>query len=74
MTVTIENDGKNGVTSSFCSSLYIVTWLSDYRRGLDWWHDLLHTLTHDSWLHFTIHCYTHTSVLGLLQFPVVVAW
>jgi hypothetical protein len=26
----------------------IVTWLSDYRRGLDWQSDLLDTLTHNS--------------------------
>jgi hypothetical protein len=36
--------------------------MSDYRHGLDWWLNLLITLTHDSWLHFTFHCYTHTSV------------
>jgi hypothetical protein len=33
----------------------------DYRRGLDWW-----LYTHDSWLHFTGHWHTQTSVLSLL--------
>jgi hypothetical protein len=28
--------------------------------------------TYDSWLHFTVHCYTDTSVLSQLQSPVVV--
>jgi hypothetical protein len=37
---------------------------------LDWWLDSLITLTHDLWLHFTDHCYTHSSVLSLLQSPV----
>jgi hypothetical protein len=57
----------------------ILTCMSDYRRGLDWLLDLLHTLTRDLWLHFTVHCYTYntytyTSVLSLLQFPIVAAW
>jgi hypothetical protein len=52
----------------------IVTCMSDYRRGLDWWLDLFYTLTHDSWLHFIIHSYTHTSILSLLQSPLVVLW
>jgi hypothetical protein len=47
-----------------------------YILGLDWWLSLLITLTHDSWLRFTVHCYTytHTDVLSLLQSPVVIAW
>jgi hypothetical protein len=52
--------------------------MSDYRRGLVWWLDLLTTLTHDSWLHFIIHSYTHihtyTSVLTVLLSPIVVNW
>jgi hypothetical protein len=38
----------------------------DYRRGLDWWLDLLTTYTHNSWLHFTVHSFTQTSVLSQL--------
>jgi hypothetical protein len=45
----------------------------DYGRDLDWWLDLLTTYTHDSWLRFTVYCYTHTSVLSLLHSPLVVA-
>jgi hypothetical protein len=37
-----------------------VTWFSDYRLCFDWRFDLLTTLTHASWLHFTVHCYKHT--------------
>jgi hypothetical protein len=44
---------------------------SDNRRGLDWWLDLFIILTHDSWLHFTVHCYSHTRVLSLLQSAVL---
>jgi hypothetical protein len=32
----------------------------DYRRVLDWRPDLLGSLTHNSWLHFKVHYYTHT--------------
>jgi hypothetical protein len=35
-------------------SMNIVTYMSDYRRGLEWWLDLLHTYTlttHDYTLH-----------------------
>jgi hypothetical protein len=40
---------------SVCLSQYnIITWQSDYRRGLDWWLDLLTTITHDLWLHLII--------------------
>jgi hypothetical protein len=46
----------------------------DYRRGLDWWLHLLTTYTHDSWLRFTVYCYTQTSLLTLLHSPLVVAW
>jgi hypothetical protein len=31
-------------------------------------------LTHNSWVHFTNHCQTQTSVLSLLQSPLAVAW
>jgi hypothetical protein len=34
--------------------IYVITCLSDYRRGLDWRLDLLTTLTHDLWLHLII--------------------
>jgi hypothetical protein len=47
---------------------------ADYRQGLDRWLDLFTTLTHDSWLHFIFHCYTHTSVLSLLLCSSVVGW
>jgi hypothetical protein len=33
---------------------YIVTCMSDYRRGLGWRLDLFNTLTHDSLLHLII--------------------
>jgi hypothetical protein len=35
---------------------------SDYRRGLNWCLDLLRSLIHNSWLHFTGYCYTQTLV------------
>jgi hypothetical protein len=38
-----------------------VTWL-DYRRSLDWYSDLLNTLTHNSWLHLTNHWHTRSSL------------
>jgi hypothetical protein len=37
----------------------------DYKLVLDW-SDLLDSLTHNSWLHFTNHCQTQTTVLILL--------
>jgi hypothetical protein len=37
----------------------IITCMSVCRRGLDWWLHLLHTLTHYSLLHFTVHYSTH---------------
>jgi hypothetical protein len=53
----------------------IVTILGcDYRRGVDWILDLLTTFIHLSELHFTDHWHTRTSVLRLLQFPLVVFW
>jgi hypothetical protein len=46
--------------------LNIVNCMSDRRRGFDWWLDLLIALTHYSWLHFTVQCYTHTHTHTLL--------
>jgi hypothetical protein len=48
--------------------------MSDYRRGLDWWLDLLTTWIHHSELHFTDHWHTQTSILSLLQSPIAVFW
>jgi hypothetical protein len=36
---------------------------------MDWWMDLLATYTH----HSELHCHTQTSVLSLVQFPLVVS-
>jgi hypothetical protein len=44
----------------------IVTCISDYRRGLGWWLDLLTTYTHNSWLRFTEYCHAQNSVVSLL--------
>jgi hypothetical protein len=33
-----------------------------------------HLYTHDSWLYFTNHWHTQTSVLRLLQSPLAVSW
>jgi hypothetical protein len=48
----------------------------DYiRRGLDWQLDLLDwTQLHNSWLHLTVHCntHTHTNLLSSGVFPLVV--
>jgi hypothetical protein len=46
----------------------------DYRRGMDWILDLLTTCIHHSELHFTVHGYTQTSALSILQSPLVVFW
>jgi hypothetical protein len=35
----------------------------DYKRGMDWWIDLLTTYIHHSELHFKVQSYTNTSVL-----------
>lgn len=56
----------------------IVTCLSKYRQGLDWWLGLLtiYTLTtRDYTLQITdTHTYTHINVLDLLQSPLAVFW
>jgi hypothetical protein len=48
--------------------------MSDYRRVLDWWLDLLtiYTLTTRDYILQTTD--TQTSVLSLLQSPLVVSW
>lgn len=33
---------------------------SDYRWVLNWWSDILDSLIHSAWLHFTFHYYIHT--------------
>jgi hypothetical protein len=58
---------SNTTRRTVCDTHEIINILSrfrgDHRRGLYRWLDLLITLTHDSWLHFTVHSYTHSSVL-----------
>jgi hypothetical protein len=56
--------------------VHIVTYLRvcDYRRGIDWWMDLLTTYIHHSELHFTDHWHTQTNVLSLLQSTLAVSW
>jgi hypothetical protein len=61
-------------SESETASKSIVKCMGKYRRGLDWWFHLLHTSTHDSWLQFTVRCYTHTTVLSVTvcssRFPI----
>jgi hypothetical protein len=55
-------DCKRSLTNGRIKSKYTVTRQTDYRRGLEWYSDLLDTLTHNSWLHFTYNYHTKTSV------------
>jgi hypothetical protein len=48
--------------------------ICDCRRVLDWWLDLLPIYSHDSWLHFTDHWHTKTSVFGISESPLAVSW
>jgi hypothetical protein len=55
----------------YCSTLSSVC--HDF-RGAFGWMDLLTTCIHHSELYFTAHWHTQTSVLNLLQSPLVVSW
>jgi hypothetical protein len=53
----------------------IITCMSDYRRGFGLEIGFIdHLYTHGSWLHFTDHFHTQTSVFSLLQSSLAVAW
>jgi hypothetical protein len=55
---------------SYCHDLGVC----DYRRGMDWWMDLLTTCVHHSELHFTVPWRINTNVLSMLQSPLAVSW
>jgi hypothetical protein len=54
---------------------YIFTCYSDSGRGFVLDTGFIdHLYTRDSWLYFTDHCHTKTSVLWLLQSPLALSW
>jgi hypothetical protein len=55
--------------STYCHDLGVC----EYRRGMNWWMDLLTICIHHSELHFTVHWHTQTSVLSLVQSPLAVS-
>jgi hypothetical protein len=46
-------------TLHFTCNHSVVTCMSDYRRVLDWWLDLLDSFTCSAWLQFTFYYYTY---------------
>jgi hypothetical protein len=59
-------------TWKYCQDLGV--FVCDYRRGMDWWMDLLTTCIHHSELHIIDYRHTQTSFLSLLQSPLAVSW
>jgi hypothetical protein len=72
--VWVDNSASGFINTMLHSNTVSRVLECDYRRGMDWWMDLLNTAIHHAVSHVIDHWHTQKSVLSILQSPLAVSW